>query len=86
MAGWCMLQFKQSNWRLITKYNKCLLTRIKKKTMIHFYKMMKDMFQNNQCLSVMLFKFDGDLFFLIIGGMQKLEEHPFKKFYETALP
>lgn len=53
--------------------------------MIHFYKMMKDIFQNNQCLSVILFKFDGDLFFLIIGGMQKLEEHPFKKFYETAL-
>lgn len=54
--------------------------------MIHFYKMMKYIFQNNQCLSVILFKFDGDLFFLIIGGMQKLEEHPFKKFYETALP
>lgn len=54
--------------------------------MIHFYKMMKDIFQNNLCLSVILFKFDGDLFFLIIGGMQKLEEHPFKKFYETALP
>lgn len=30
----------------------------------------------NQCLSVILFKFDEDLFFLIIGGIQKQEENP----------
>lgn len=85
MAGWCNNLNNQID-DLLQNIIKANSHKLKKKPMIHFYKMMKDIFQNSQCLSVILFKFDGDLFFLIIGGMQKLEEHPFKKFYETALP
>lgn len=41
--------------------------------------MVKDIFLKNRCLSVILFKFDGDLLILIIGGIQKQEEKPIKK-------